>query len=315
MKTRQFLFFVVPALLLSLLAVARADDARQTVWLLSTRNAPHCGELQDGSSEIRYWKMENCDWKPSDKRDFQESYAGPTVVFIPGNRSDADDTVEKGCILLPMLRSAAEGKSFRYVIWSWPADRVCRRNRRDVQLKVNFGQAESYYLAHWMARLQPGVKVSLIGHSLGAPIIADAMLLLAGGEVAGRTVPQKTVDEWKGGKRNTVNAVFLAAALDTDWFSADEHSKSLSLFNKALVTENCCERVLRWYPWLWGRGGPQAMGYVGPGGIDTEKVEVLDVSTSVGKHHDYRLYCTAPSVCSQWARYAFFVDSPLQSAP
>jgi hypothetical protein len=306
-------FFLAAFLLLTY--GARAGEPRQTVWLLSTRDAPHCGELQEGPQAICYSKLENCDWTPSDERTFQDSDAGPTVVFISGNQTDAQETVEKGCFLYPMIRCVSEGKSFRYVIWSWPADRVCRRVRSDAQLKVAYSKAESYYLAQWMAHLEKGVNVSLIGHSLGARIIANAANLLSGGKVAGRTLPQNTIDPWKGGKRNAVNAVFLAAAMDAEWFADEEHAKSLAMFHRVLITQNGCDRVLRFYPRLWGRGGPQAIGFVGPCRVDSEKVEVLDVSATVGKRHDYNFYCSDPCVQSQWARYLFFEDSPLQSAP
>ena len=230
----------------------------------------------------------------SDEEDFQKGGAGPTIVFISGNRTDAEDTVTKAYFLHSMIRCAAGDKPFRYVIWSWPADRFCRGIRSDAQLKVDFSKAESYYLAAWLDRLPPGEKICLVGHSLGARIIANAMHLLAGGEVADRTMSQQTVDRWNGEKRNRVNAVLLAPAVDADCFAPGGQCEALPLLDKVLVTKNGCDRALRWYPRLWGRGGPQAMGFVGPCCIDSEKMEVIDVSGSVGKSHDCMLYCSAP---------------------
>jgi hypothetical protein len=305
----------VCALLLSCCAGAKAEDAGQTVWMVSTRNAPHCGDLQDAADKLNFRHKVDCSWIESSEDEFQKSAAGLTVVFISGNRSDAEDTLAKGCFLHSILRCAAESRAFRYVIWDWPADRYCRGNRSDAQLKVSYSKAESYYLASWLARFPRGEKVCLVGHSLGARIIANAMHLLADGEVAGRTMPRQTVEQWKGGARNRVNAVLLAAAVDADCFAKGCQCEAFSLFEKLLVTKNGCDRALKWYPRLWGRGGPQAMGFVGPRRIDSKKVAVIDVCGMLGKSHDSMEYCSAVDACGLWARYAFFEDTPVQKAP
>jgi pimeloyl-ACP methyl ester carboxylesterase len=302
-------------LVVAFCSIAVAEEAIPSVWFVSTRCAPHCGDLHVALSALRFWRMDDCDWKESASGAFQTAFDGPTVVFIPGNRSDADNAMEEGFFLRSLLDRAAEGKAFRFVIWDWPADRVCRRNRSDAQLKVNYSYAESYYLAAWLDRLQPGAKVSLVGYSLGARIIAGAMHLLAGGEVEGRSLPPETVAAWKGGKRNPVRAVLMAAAMDADNFSSCRQGNALSLLDRALVTENGCDRALRWYPRLWGRNGPEAMGYVGPCDVCAENVEVVDLTCSVGKSHDYGRYCEALDRCCPWARYVFFADVPTATVP
>ena len=58
-----------------------------------------------------------------------------------------------------------------------------------------------------------------------------------------------------------------------------------------LVTVNGCDRVLKWYSRLYGRGGPEAMGYVGPCGSgqpgSCDKIETIDLSCWVGRVHDW----------------------------
>ena len=294
----------------------RAAETSQAVWLVSTRGAPHCGGLDESLDTLRYWRLtEDCDWTPADAKDFQaaDDVAGPTVVFIAGNRTDADDAVVKGWYVYEAIQSQTAGRAFRYVIWSWPADRVCRRNRPDVQLKADYCDAESYYVAAWLNHVRPKVKVSLVGHSFGPRIITGAMHLLAGGELAGQKMPDGAVADWAGGKRNPVRAVLLGAAEDADALSPDGvNSLALSVFDRLLITRNCCDRVLRFYPRLYGRGGPQALGRGGPWGLDgngSEKIDVVDVSGTVGRVHDWRDYSSAPEVCSQWAFYAFLDDA------
>jgi hypothetical protein len=124
------------------------------------------------------------------------------------------------------------------------------------------------------------------------------------------------VAAWTGGKRNPVRAVLLAAAEDADRLDADADGRlPLSLLDRVLVTCNDRDRVLRLYPKLYGRGGPPALGATGPCGDDgSEKVEVIDVSASVGKRHDWRCYSSAPEVCDLWTRYTFLEDAA-QDAP
>ncbi len=296
-------------------AVARADQRPQDVWLLSTRCAPRCGPLESAPKNIRYWRLrDDCRFEKASATNFQADGETPTVVYIHGNRTDADKAVTKGMYAYRSIRSAVGCRAFRYVIWSWPARRVCRRNRSDFLLKAEYCDVESYYLAAWLDTLPPETKVSLTGHSFGPRIITGAAHLLAGGEVAGRQLPAETVADWTAGKRNPIRAVLLAAAMDADWLAPDgRHGLALSLLEGVLITQNGCDRALRWYPRLYGRCGPQAMGFVGPCGLDDpSKVRVVDVSCTVGKVHDWRCYCSASNVVSQWARYTFLDDPPAE---
>jgi len=303
--------FAVVVLLFS--TAARAADAPQTVWLASTRSAAVC---DDPDSHIRYRRLEeDGEWSSADARDFfaTDDAAVPTIVFIHGNRTDAAWAVTKAWCVYQSIQCMANDKPFRFVIWSWPADRVYRRNRDDVRLKAVRCDTESFHLAVWLNRLQPEVKVSLIGHSFGPRIITGAMHLLAGGRIAGQTLPDDVAAAWNAG-RNTVRAVLLAAALDEDWLAPGcRNGLAPSLFSRVLITRNGCDRVLRRYPRLYGRGGPEAMGFVGPCGInDSSKIELIDVSATVGRLHDWRCYCSASNVCSRWAFYTFLDDSAVQ---
>ena len=186
------------SLVLAILSLAVAVHAAETspqVWLLSTRQAAHCGQLDDPAAAIRYWRMaDDGSWTPAAAKDFHagEDIKTPTVVFVHGNRTDADEAVEKGWYTYQSICAEADGRPFRYVIWSWPADRMFRHSRPDVQLKAEYCDAESYYLAAWLHGVRPDTKLSLVGHSFGPRIITGALHLLAGGELAGRTLATDT---------------------------------------------------------------------------------------------------------------------------
>lgn len=295
-------------------AFVQAADSSRQVWLLSTRNASHCGMPSDAADAVRYWRLnDDCDWSSSEAQAFHDdTTAVPTVVFLHGNDTDANEAVAKGMYAYQSICSEVGDKPFRYVIWSWPADRMCRRHRDDAQLKAAYGDADSYYLATWLSGLRPETKISLVGHSFGPRVIAGALHMLAGGELAGQRLPESTVNAWTTKKRNPIRAVLLSAATDSNSLAPNgRQGLALSLIDQVLITRNGCDTALRWYPKLYGRTGPNAIGFVGPCGVgDAEKVTVVDVSCTAGKTHDYRNYCSASNVRSQWARFTFLDGTP-----
>jgi hypothetical protein len=279
------------------------------LWLISTRAAPQCGDLKDGARSIcRWqWKADDC-WTAKEANAFSAvaDSSVPVVVLVHGNGTTADEAVEHGWQMYQTLRQDARDRSFRCVIWSWPSDRQSRRLRPDVQLKQAYSNAESYYLAEWLAALPRKTPVCLIGHSLGARIITGALQLMAGGQLAGRSLAARPT-ETDGPARRPLRVMLLAAAIDSDWL-VPGHRDGLALawVEQMLITRNACDRALRWYPRIAGRRGPEAMGFVGPLLHDGGKtVEAVDVSGSVGKSHDVRCYLASPEFRCRLARYAF----------
>jgi hypothetical protein len=296
-------------------AVAQADDTAQPVWLVSTRHLLDCGAADEASAKPCYWRRTETDgWSSSDSADFHAADAPgvPTVVFVHGNDTDADDAVARGCVVRQSIRSEVGDRAFRFVVWSWPSDRILRRHRNDVPIKAARSDVESCFLAAWLAELRPDVKVGLIGHSFGPRVILGAMHLLAGGDIDGRTLPPETVAAWTT-KRRLVRATLLAAAEDADWLAPDgRHGRATAALDETLIAYNPCDRVLRWYPRLYGRGGPQALGAVGPDGLDdaaARKTRLFNVAPIIGKSHDYQCWCSAVSSCGLWARYAFLDEN------
>ena len=79
----------------------------------------------------------------------------------------------------------------------------------------------------------------------------------------------------------------------------------LGLTERMLVTCNPADPVLRWYPWLYGRGGPEAMGFAGPCGAAQDKLEVLNLICETGRCHAWDCYWGSPSLVARVAWYAF----------
>ena len=62
-----------------------------------------------------------------------------------------------------------------------------------------------------------------------------------------------------------LRALMVAAAIDDDSLAADgTYNLALSQVESMLVVRNGCDKVLKWYPRIYGRRGPEALGYAGP---------------------------------------------------
>jgi hypothetical protein len=291
-----------------------APAAAPQVWLISTRCAPRCGDLEAGLERIAYWRLDPCDrcrWIAADAQTFHRDgdAAVPTAVFVSGYTAGPNTAIEEGGAICCDIERAAPGRPFRFVIWWWPGDRDRHaRISSDLRAKASECDAESYYLARTLPAVCPGTSVGLIGYSYGARIVGGALELLAGGEVAGHSLPAEARADWAAAPR-PVRAMFIGAAMDADWLAPGHRDgDALTMVQRLAVTQNCCDRALRFYTRLDGRGGPQALGWAGPLGHDGDKLEVLDVACSVGKKHDWYRYKAAPQVAQRLARYTFLAE-------
>jgi hypothetical protein len=290
-------------------AAARGEDNHRQLWLLSTRSAPLSGDLQCGLQSIGYWRYAgDCQWQAGDEESFRanDDPTIPTTIIIHGNQDNADDAVEFAWPIYCRMLQFANDRPFRLVIWSWPSDQMSRRIRADVQLKISFCGAQAYYLAVCMEHMRGEVPVCLIGYSLGAQIAAGGLHLLGGGEVDCRNLPAQSAK-----REAPIRAVLIAAAADADCLTSNgQFNLALSQVDKMLVERNGCDRILRFYPRLYGRGGPEALGYTGPAGCgDYSKIEILDVACEVGREHKWKFYITSPSLLQSIDRYAFPADN------
>jgi hypothetical protein len=283
------------------------ERARANVWIASTRHLPCCTP-PEGAGPQFYRLEQDGEWAASDEREFLASDLPsiPTVVFIHGNRSDSGDAAEDGRCFCEELRELAPQSAFRFVIWSWPADRIAGRNRKDLEVKAARSEVEAVYLARFLGRLRSDVPVCLVGYSYGAHSTVGALRLLAGGCFAGNRLTEP-----RAPRTAPTHAVLVAAAVEWTGLGASACGPSpLASADRVLVTRNGADPVLRLYPHLYGRRGPEALGYTGPAGLDAgdasaQKIEVIDVTCQVGKRHGWEWYREAPSLRARLARYAF----------
>ncbi len=287
--------------------IASAAWSPADVWLLSTRHIP--SGASDADVEPGCWHLEaDGSWTPSETAALLVASPKPVplVIFIHGNRWDADRAAAEGLAFSRQLQDLAPAASFRFAIWSWPADRMGRRNRPDLIVKDIRSREEAAYLARLLDRVPPDLPVSLIGYSYGAQTILGALRLLAGDDFDGARLERHGT-----ARQAPMAAILVAGAVESHALAGGDLEQSLlSHLSRLLVIRNRCDPNLRLYPFLYGRGGPQAMGFVGPTCLDpdspeTRKIEVLDVSCEVGKRHDWECYRLAPSFASRLAEYTF----------
>ena len=91
-------------------SLTHAADASCQVWLVSTRGMPHCGVPDPTLEGISYWRWdEECRWSSADAEQFQaaDDASVPTVVYIHGNRTDADYAVIGGWYVYRFIKAAA----------------------------------------------------------------------------------------------------------------------------------------------------------------------------------------------------------------
>jgi len=173
----------------------QADDgsARQ-IWLISTRRVSRCDLNRETDPPLDYRRLApDGAWQESDREAFlaTDDPAVPTCIFIHGNRETYRSAICTGMTTYRQLVACVPKRDFRYVIWSWPAARVCRRTRDDLRLKASRSDVESCLLARSVDRIRADVPVSMIGYSFGARVITGALHVLGGGQVAGRSLPER----------------------------------------------------------------------------------------------------------------------------
>jgi len=292
-------------------AAQAAPPAPDSLWLISTRELSDCEP--PGENQPQYWYLgKDHQWVAADSKTFLhcDDAHVPTVFFLHGNRFTSQDAVETGYGVYQVVMSLADGRPFRFVIWSWPSDRIAGSNRLDVQVKAARSGLESCCLAQCVRRIHPDVPVSLIGHSFGARAIGGALKLLVGEEFAGRKLSGLGVP-----RRAPLRAVLVAAGMDnTALLPGSGNGLALSALDRLLLAYNPEDHVLHWYRRMYHRRGPDALGYTGPActaqlGADAKKIELLDLSCEVGRHHPWEYYLASPSLRARLVWYAFLAPS------
>jgi hypothetical protein len=228
-----------------------------------------------------------------------------TCVYVHGNRMSAADASRQG--LTAFQRLAGGNLPVRFVIWSWPSDRV-HGALRDVRIKAARSDAEALYLARFLARIPAGeMPVSLIGYSYGARTVTGGLQLLAGGRSGGRRLddpPAETVHP---------RVVLFASAFPNGWITPDSvHGRAFDTADQVLSLYNPYDPVLKLYRFTADNGKPVALGHRGISsralGPYAPRVEQRDVGSLVGHSHDFDRYTSTTWVQRRVRNYVLWSE-------
>lgn len=278
------------------------------LWLVSQRGLG-C-DVERHAEQLKYWRYDREKrWVPSDLAELNGADDGRllTTVFVHGNRIDSREAFTTGWTVYRALVRSADERPIRFVIWSWPSERVCGP-LADARIKAARTDPAAYYLAWFLDRLDPDDPVSLWGHSLGARIVTGALHLLGGGQLAGHRLVERA-----HANRQKVQAVLIAAALDNDWLLADRfNGRAMSQVNGLLLVNNSCDALLQRYHRLdHRRSCRQALGFTGLARrcLDREswsKVEQIDACCQVGRRHALADYLCAMNLMARMRSHLLF---------
>ncbi|MBI1901731.1 MAG: alpha/beta hydrolase [Planctomycetia bacterium] len=296
-------------------ATAKTDHgaAAVDVWLIDARRAgctPH-----GPAPELVFWRYESGNWAPATSAQFiaESKPDQPTCFWVHGNRISTWEANYDGWTMRQRLNEATAGRPVRFVIWSWPSGQI-RGQLRDVREKALRADDGAYPLAWVVKQLPRDHEVGLVGFSYGARLISGSLHILGQWSAAEEVRPKVTVTSAQSSSATAAEpprrrAVLMAAAMDDYAFAEGAHNGlALSQVETMFVFVNNSDRALKWYRRLWGRGGPEALGYVGACGHlgpDGEHLREFDCTCHIGSEHDWQSFVYSPLLMGQTASALF----------
>lgn len=287
---------------------AAADDS---LWMISTRHVDcPCGPLPP-AAQLRFFRYQPFSgWQVADSEQWVQGSgaAAMTLVYVHGNRIEADEAAQRGLAAYrALLRSRPAVPALRFVVWSWPSSKIQQpRPRLDAQVKAARTDCESFLLASFLHGLEPDTQLCLLGYSFGARIVSGALHLTGGG-----TLGRFALADAGARPAGAARAVLYAAALDNSWWlPGGYHDQAVAQVEQLLLLYNTADPVLRLYPRLDPRSSAAALGYTGllrPTrlGQDAAQFEQANARYQIGKTHDERAYF-ASEILMQRMREALF---------
>jgi hypothetical protein len=230
-----------------------------------------------------------------------------TVIFVHGNRlTNWDAKCEGLAAYRRVVRQSVGDAPIRFVIFSWPSAQISGP-LKDVRVKAARTRPAGCQLAWFIDQLPAETPLTLVGFSYGARIVTGSLNILGGG--GGGSA------ELQHPNRRPINAVLMAAALNSDWLCPGHcHGRAMSVVHEMVLVDNCEDRAMKYYHFSTTNGHPQALGLCGPTCIDpagAAKIVELNVGRYVGSEHNLFCYLSAPGVISEIAELAQTTSGPV----
>jgi hypothetical protein len=238
------------------------------LWVINTRCAPKCNNLDRGYDMISYQRYDRCRGcfvKESRESFLAQEASMPTLFYIHGNSLKHKGAMKGFWDVYEKMR-CCPGKK-RLVCWSWPAERVYKMQglrfremvRKNLRIKYVYSEYQGYYLAKLVDEMSLSQRVTLSGHSYGAITAAVALHLMGGGQICGLTLPNG-----KPVEHANLRGAMISGAFDCDMlYPGHRYGQAFVAAEKIMSTFNCHDRTLRKWPKSGSTRGMQALGFSG----------------------------------------------------
>jgi len=276
----------------------KCSTAKFDIWLVSSRCLPACCDMERYADRVSVSHfVPGHGFASSTAEEFlaADDPAVPTVVLVHGSPASHEQVVALSMDVIENLRCRSpDGAVARVVIWSWPSDKQRLRIIKDFRAKMPVADAHGYYLARFLSRINPQVRVTLAGYSFGARTVCSALHLMAGGKLCDCPTPDlsQVVDPAR-----KYAVVLLAGGIDNDALCKGGcYDRALLSADEMLVSVNCRDPLLKRYHLLYGRKcDAAAIGFTGVASASCvaalgDRYREIDVTCDVGKSHDIFRY-------------------------
>ena len=281
-------------------------ESANVIWLISSRHLPSSKCLSDvDPTELQFNRLDDAGNKVSGNlSEFEADGIGRrTCVYVHGNRVSSSYAVYRGLRVDRRLEcQQIETESIRFVIWSWPSDRV-KGLVRDARVKAARTDSESFYLASVLLTQPENEPLGLIGFSFGCPIISGALHLLAGGALCGCSLDLESPHQFNA------DVVLMAPAMGNRWLSpSGRYGLAAGQIERLLLLYNSRDRALKQFWVISSQRTVKALGYTGfngaPLGELRGRIRQCDVSRQIGREHTAKLYLNSRYVSRMMANGA-----------
>ena len=273
-----------PAPDLTILNESMVTLEEDEIWLVSTRGLSANVNPENGKSKLKVWRRLGKSWQTATIDELlSASWDGKnSVIWCHGNRFDFADSKSYGLAVYRALKNCPEKRQgLRFIIWSWPSDRVAGPIR-DARIKGERALCEGRYVGWLMGQMAPGGSIGLLGYSFGSRVAAEGA--------------RRYFESHGGARLHSVQLVLLAPALDQYWLlPGNRYQALLAGVDRLAIYYNSRDIVLKRYRLLYRRGERRtALGYVGaPESVRSalgSALTQLDVTRWLRREHSLMAY-------------------------
>ena len=184
------------------------------IWYVSTRDLSHYDNLQQELPKIEYQQLVSGAWVQRTHADFDSQREMDTCFVVHGSPAEVPLVLEVTLDVYQHIQTVIpKGRPFRFVIWSWPAERQLNGIKKEFQDQSLRAQPQGFYLADVLDRCRQHNPTLVVGYSMGARVTACALHLL-GASASNRYIsmsPLAPMTPWTA----TGNLTSVISALDS----------------------------------------------------------------------------------------------------